>query len=183
MILVWTLVTIGGLVFIVHPDALGGVEVAPDYSLSAILVGLLGAFFAGLAYLLIRVATAEASSLLIVWYLSFVVSVVCIPGTWTRFVWPDSTEWLKLLGIGGVTLIAQIAMTKAYSCARAAVVSPMSLLYTAFAALWGWLFFDERLAWIQWGGMIIVGLGISMIVRSESNLRKIKTLQNIDLRT
>ena len=72
----------------------------------------------------------------------------------------------EVLLLGLLATVAQIAMTEAYRHARASLVSPMSLLNAGIAAIFGWWLFDERLATLQWGGMILLAISLLMIQRT-----------------
>jgi drug/metabolite transporter (DMT)-like permease len=71
---------------------------------------------------------------------------------------------MSVLGwTGGVLIIA------AYKAARAVVVAPMQYVQILFAALYGYLLFDESIdAWTAVGAGIIIASGLYIVLREDS---------------
>ena len=124
-----------------------------------LLLGVVSAFFAGIAYLAIIKLKHTDSPINIVMY--FPMLALPITGIWCLydFVMPSGWEWLILLFIGIFTQIAQILMTKALHATDTARVVPFKYLGAIYALLVGWFVFDERLNFI-------LILGIALIVFS-----------------
>ena len=58
-------------------------------------------------------------------------------------VWPTPVEWLLLVGVGVVTQIGQVFLTKGLHLEKAGRAMSMSYVQVIFAAVWGFLFFRE----------------------------------------
>src|SRR4029077_4851959 len=102
--------------------------------------GLLGAAFAGAAYVAVRAAATRVGIYAIVLYLTGASSLLSAPvAVYQGLVSLSGGRGLELLLLGLLATLGQVAMTEAYRHARASVVSPMSLLSALFAAVFGWL--------------------------------------------
>jgi drug/metabolite transporter (DMT)-like permease len=134
--------------------------------LAGVGVGLLGAAFAGSAYVAVKAAAARVGIYAIVLYLTGVSSLLSAPVAWVQGLSPLSPrQSAEVLALGLLATLGQIAMTEAYRHARASLVSPMSLLNAGMAALLGWWLFDEHLAALQWAGMLLLAVAILMLQR------------------
>jgi drug/metabolite transporter (DMT)-like permease len=129
----------------------------------ALLAGLGGAFGSGVAYTLVRKLVATEHPSVIVLYFP----LVCIPGTLLlgaeAFIWPTATGWLILAGIGCFTQLGQVALTKAMQWESASRATSLSYVQILFAAVLGWCFFAETLAFttLLGSGFILLGAGIN----------------------
>lgn len=115
----------------------------PDAYPLALLAGLGGAFGSGVAYTLVRrLAATEHPSVIVLYF-----PMVCLPATLflgaRDFVWPDGTGWLVLLGVGLFTQLGQLSLTRAMQVDSASKATSLSYLQIVFAAVLGWLCFDE----------------------------------------
>lgn len=158
----WIVVAIGGLViiFIAGPQS-------ENLSRLGLLVGLLGAFFAGAAYTSVRAAAKKVSNNVIIFYLSLVSLVFSFP--LAVFTWrPLSLSlWLLCLGTGLGATLGQYGMTQAYKNQKAALVSAMSLQGALFTVLSGFIFFNEKVYLAKVIGLTLTALAIvAMTLRS-----------------
>ncbi len=121
-----------------------------------LLLGVVSAFFAGIAYLAIIKLKHTDSPINIVMY--FPMLALPITGVWCLydFVMPKGWEWFILLFIGIFTQIAQILMTKALHATDTARVVPFKYLGAIYALLVGWFVFDERLNFILILGIVLI---------------------------
>lgn len=116
----------------------------PDRTyLLALLAGLGGALGSGVAYTLVRkLASSEHPSVIVLYF-----PMVCVPATLVfgagDFIWPEPTGWLALLGVGVFTQLGQLSLTRAMQIDSASRATSLSYLQIVFAAVLGWLFFDE----------------------------------------
>ena len=73
--------------------------------------------------------------------------------TWSGVVW--------LLGVGVLSTVAQLMLTRAYARGRTLVNASLQYLGIAFSFLLGVVLFDERITWMATFGMVlIVGAGV-----------------------
>ena len=131
------------------------------------LAGLLSGLSAALAYLqvaaLARVGEPESRT---VFYFSLGATVVGLAGTLVVGFSPlDTVQALWLIPIGLLAVLGQLCMTRAYASGATLLVANLQYSGIAFAALYGWLFFGDRLPLIGWVGMaLIVGSGVAATV-------------------
>ena len=124
-----------------------------------LLLGIVSAFFSGIAYVAIVKLKHTDSPVTIVMY--FPMLALPIMGVWCLldFVFPMGWEWLILLLIGIFTQIAQILMTKALHVSDTARIVPFQYLGAIYAIFIGWFAFFEHLN-------LILMIGIGMIILS-----------------
>lgn len=154
--------------------ALGFVGVAlilkPGYALfhPAALIGLASGLLAAIAMVSIRRLSRTEPVTRIVFYFTLVSTVVsAVPLIWT---WaPPGTEAFVLLTVMGMLATgAQLLMTRAYAHAPAAHVGPFSYLAVVFAAIIGWVLWEETPDIWSFAGAILVCLaGVWTIVQSQ----------------
>jgi drug/metabolite transporter (DMT)-like permease len=124
-----------------------------------LLLGVVSAFFSGLAYVAIVKLKDTDSPINIVMF--FPMLAIPVTGIWClfEFVMPHGWEWLALLLMGIFTQMAQILMTKALHVSDTARIIPFQYFGAIYALLLGWVGFDERLN-------SILLLGIAIIISS-----------------
>jgi drug/metabolite transporter (DMT)-like permease len=132
------------------------------------LVGLLAGLFAALAMTNIRrISETEPVSRIVLYFalLGTAVSALPLPWAWQTPSWHDAG---LMLGAGLFATLGQLWLTRAYSLAPAARVG--SLVYSAvvFAALLGWLLWDERPDLLSVLGMLLVVAAGMLATRPES---------------
>lgn len=88
-----------------------------------VAAGVATAVLAAVAYVYVRVATRTESSGAIVFWFSAVSTLAATPSLAMGSAWPAPGMVAALVGVGLLGLFAQLAMTRAYAAADAAVVS------------------------------------------------------------
>ena len=82
------------------------------------------------------------------------------------WVWPQSGDWLPILGLGVMSAIIGYLMTQAYRLSRASVVAPFEYVLLIFSLFWGWTVFGE---WPQTsvlvGAAIVIASGVYVFLR------------------
>ena len=126
-----------------------------------VFVALAGAMLAGSAKVVVRKMSDTETPGRIVFYFSLIgVLVSAMPASW---VWV-SLNWIQLAAIVGIAVLsttAQFAITKAFSSAPAGQVGSDTYTSVAFAALFGWLIWNEVLSWQTiLGILVIVAAGV-----------------------
>jgi len=77
------------------------------------------------------------------------------------------TEWLTMVLLAAALIIGSVGAATAYQSGPPAIVAPFDFAYVGFAALWGVLFFAERLDGVTIAGMVlIVAAGVLAVRRS-----------------
>lgn len=134
-------------------------------SLLHFLMGLTAALFAGLAYNFIRMLKGKVHHQLIIFYFPMITLPFCIPLMLPHWLTPNFKDLMGLLGIGVLTQIAQIYMTKAYLAEKASKISHYNYLTSIYALAAGYLFFGEVLHWSGVVGITLIIFGVTMSSR------------------
>ncbi|MFA5030266.1 MAG: DMT family transporter [Patescibacteria group bacterium] len=156
------------------PISFGGVLLIkgfdPRVAAGDLTIGIVSAFFTGLAYATVRKLRQYDHPLVIVLWFPLVTTPAI--GLYSVFHWvsPRSTEWLILLMIGLFAALAQICMTKSYQLERVANVSNLSYLNIVLAISMGYCAFGEIIGLPALLGiaLIIGGSVVNNIFRRES---------------
>lgn len=140
-----------------------------------IILGLGAAFFAGVAYNIIRKLNTTEHPLVIILYFPLV--AFPISGIYILFNWvsPHSwQEWGLLLAVGIITQLAQYFMTKAYQSNELSKISILNYLGIIYALFFGYAIFDERLNILTMLGIgvVLTGVILNLIYKN----RKMKTI-------
>jgi drug/metabolite transporter (DMT)-like permease len=130
-------------------------------------LSILSAVFSGIAYNGIMKCRNTDHPLVIVMYFPLIATPVM--GVWSAISWvnPEPEDYVLLIIIGVMTQIAQFSMTKALTMERASKVTPFKYLGAIYAAVAGWLLFDEELGEYTFIGilLVIVGLVLNSVSR------------------
>ncbi|HUG41140.1 MAG TPA: DMT family transporter [Longimicrobiales bacterium] len=154
--IVLVLVSLAGVVLMARPGFLfGGLE--ERLALGAAAIALLGALLSAGAYVTVRKLGATEDPLVIIFYFAAVSSLGAIPLTAADAVLPTAAEWAALAGIGVITQLGQVCLTKGLRLEPAGRAMAVGYMQIVFAALWGLLFFAELPdAWGAAGALLII---------------------------
>lgn len=143
--------------------------IRPGFSLKTVpaLIGLGGAFFAGLAYIAIRQLRHSDHPLTIVLYFQAVAILLSLPWVVPSFVMPRGWQWLMLLGMGIATQAAQVFLTKSLHEDTAARATNVSYIGVVFSTIWGILLFFEIPDWRTVLGAAITMFAITRIAAAD----------------
>ena len=139
---------------------------------SAALVGLISAVFAAMAMVSIRDLSKTEPTRRIVFYFSIIATLIStIPMFW-YWQTPDLKPLLAMIFAGFSATLGQLLLTHGYSIAPAARVSPYSYNTILFAAVYGWIFWSEKLDVLTLlGALLIICAGIiSLLSRPTRSL-------------
>lgn len=136
-----------------------------------VLLGVLSAFFSGIAYVAIVKLKPTDSPINIVMF--FPMLAIPVTGIWCLFdfVMPHGWEWLVILLMGIFTQMAQILMTKALHASDTARIVPFQYFGAVYALLMGWIGFDEKLNYVL---LIGIALIISSVIANAVYQHKVK---------
>lgn len=137
----------------------------PNANLFGFICALIGAFFAGLAYNIIRLLKGKAHHQLIIFFFPLVTIPVSLPLLVPVWITPSWNDLLGLITIGVLTQVAQVFMTKAYMMESASKISHFNYLTAAWALLTGMIFFNEILTWPSIAGMGVIIFCVVMSTR------------------
>lgn len=146
--------------------ALGFVGIAlllrPTFSSDQWVVGLIGlasGFFAACAYANVKkLGDAGEPEWRVVFYFSVVGTIggALTQGVSGEFHSVNLQNLWPLMLVGLAAMLAQLAMTRAYHSGNTLLVGTFAYSTVIFAALAGWVFFDESLPPVAWLGMAVV---------------------------
>lgn len=154
------LIGLAGVMLVLNADAAGLASVPA-------LVGLASGVFAALAMAGVRRITDTEPSSRIVFYLTLHGAVLSgIPMLW-RWHTPATLDLLIMLGAGVSATLGQLALTRAYSLGHAAQIAPLTYTTVVFAAIWGWLLWDEVLSSGFALGALLIAIGGTLAVRAS----------------
>jgi len=88
-----------------------------------------------------------------------------LPWVWT---WPDANQWLLLLGISVIGLVAHQFHIRAFSLGEASLLSPLSYIHIIFTTIAAFLVFGtlpDEIAMV--GVVMIVGAGLYVLHRER----------------
>jgi drug/metabolite transporter (DMT)-like permease len=90
-----------------------------------------------------------------------------IMGSWSAIDWHPMTgsQWAMALGIGVLSLFAQVAMTKALHLEDAARVMPFKYFGAILALGLAWILFDEKVT-----GWALAGIGVVLAAVTANTL-------------
>lgn len=144
-----------GLVILVRPDMVfaSGSDL-PQLSVIAAIMGALGS---AVAYVLVRKLSHTEDSSVIIFYFPMVALPVAILLPGENFVMPGLEAFGLLLLVGIFTQVGQVGLTKAMETEGAGKATAYSYVQVIFAAVLGWLLFEEiPSAWTWLGGVLII---------------------------
>lgn len=143
-------VTLAGVALVIRPS----LEFFNWYGLAAFG----SAALAGTAYICVRKVTRREQAHVVVLYFSVMSAIAAIPIMLPGYVWPNTSCWLALAGIGLISIVAQLLLTSAYRYDLAGRVAMAGYLGPVFAALWDALFWDRLPGWMTMlGAALIIG--------------------------
>lgn len=136
-----------------------------------LVIGVVSAFFSGLAYNWIRKLKLTEHPLVIVFYFPLV--TLPITGIYSAFHWVNPLgweQWVLLLLIGVFTQIAQYFMTKAYQSEELSKIASLKYLGIIYAIGFGYVFFEETFNILTYLGMTVVLTGVILNIAYKHRL-------------
>lgn len=169
---IWWGILIGfvGVLFILRP----GRGLYNMIAVAGLAAGILAAF----AQVAVRRLTKTESTIRIVFYFAFISLIVAFIPMIRVWVIPEPRVWVYLAMVGLLATIAQLFLTKAFSCAPAAQVGPFIYAAVVFSGFIDWgvwkvlpdLFFLLGAVLICMAGVLtirLVGQTVSMVSEKE----------------
>lgn len=153
---------VGGMLLVTRPPwVFGGVSSLDGLGIAA-AVG--GALFSAFAYTTVRRLTKTDHPHVIVLYFPLVACPIVMPFAMAAWVWPTWLGWLLMLGIGVVTQIAQVLLTRGLALVPAGRGTTVGYVQIVFAATWGLLLFDEVPTLMTFGGAVLIVLATASLL-------------------
>lgn len=156
---IWAAILIGfsGVLFILKPGS--------GLYNGAALIGLASGALAAVAMVSLRKLSATEPALRVVVYFGAIGTLVsAVP---MLFNWhPIGVPVLGVLAAaGGCATIGQYLLSRGYGCAPAAQIAPFTYVSVVFAALYGWLFWQELPEWTSAVGALLVAVAGVLAMR------------------
>lgn len=143
-----------------------------DIQIVPYLALLGGAMFSGGGHTMLRALRKKEEPVTIVFYFSFVSSMILLLPTLLNFVMPSGIQWLYLIGIGIAAACGQLGLSYAYRLWLASEVSIYGYSGILFSVLAGYIIYGEVPDWMSvTGGVIIVGVSIVIYFYNRRSLR------------
>lgn len=157
-----------GLIIIVRPEFLFA-DFTGQLQQFAVIMAVLGSFGSGVAYVLVRKLSATESPSVIIFYFPIIALPLSLLLLGDNIVIPSGTTWITLICVGIATQVGQLGLTKAMQTETASKATSFSYLQVLFAAILGWVIFDEIPTLWTWAGaaLIIVGALINIFWRQK----------------
>lgn len=134
-----------------------------------VLIALFGAMLGALAKVIIRRMSTTETPQKVVFYFALISTLLALIPALLSWKTPTlvQTAWLVLMAL--TSTIAQLLLSKGYGLAPAGQLGPYTYTSVAFAALFGWLLWDELLGLNSILGIIlIIGAGVISIISKRS---------------
>ena len=132
----------------------------------AVGVGIVGAIFSAIAYVVIRRLGSTEHHMVVVFYFPLVTGPASLPVlAFEGLVLPQGFEWLLLLGIGVAAQLGQIQITQGFKLETAGRASSVTYLQIVLAYTWGVLLFGEYPNAISILGAFLVLIGVFSVTR------------------
>jgi len=137
------------------------------------LLALLSAFFAAVAYLLVRRLTATEHPLTIVFWFSTLSALFVLPWVFDELLLSSGRALMLVLLVGLLGAAGQVLLTEGYRLGEAGKLAVVGSMASIFCVLWDWLLFNLLPdLWTAAGGMIvIVSCAAIQVLRHERSDR------------
>jgi drug/metabolite transporter (DMT)-like permease len=154
-----TICSMAGVVLVAQPTFLfaSGTPLDPV----AVVIGVVGAIFSAIAYVVIRRLGSTEHHMVVVLYFPLITGPASLPIlAFEGLVLPQGIEWLFLIGIGVAAQLGQIEITKGFKLETAGRASSVTYLQIVLAYTWGILLFGEYPNAVSFLGALLVVLGV-----------------------
>ena len=156
-----------GVVLVIQPEWLGAGQIG--LAIQPVMAALGGALFTALAYVCVRRLSTKEHPLVIILYFPLVSIPLTLPMVIQDGVLPSGLDWFWLLGVGVLTQLGQIWVTKGLSCLPAARATSLNYVQVLFAASWGWIWFNETItAFTCFGAALVLGASFISLSSRQS---------------
>lgn len=139
-----------------------------EYALD-VAIGVFGSIASAAAFVSIRAALRTVSVKVVVFYFLVANGVLSLLLGASAFVQPGPFDLVVFVGLGLLGILSDMFKTRAYKKALAGIVSVLSLMSIAFAAVFGWLFFGEPVTVVQLAGVGGLVIGVLLLSLPERN--------------
>ena len=142
-----------------------------DLSSGEFIIAIGAAFFAALAYTMIRKLKGKVPPILIVFYLPLVSAPFISYWAYYEWICLDLGQWIKVILLCIAALSAQFLLTMAYQQTQAHKISHFNYLGLPLGVMWGFFIFEEIPNQMTFIGVLLIFLGLTMSQVIESRLK------------
>lgn len=135
---------------------------------------LIGAIFVAVSKLLTKTLSRTESSTTIVAYMSISVTIVSFFPAIFVWTWPTIEMWLWLIGMGFLGSLAHIIQAQSYKEGDVTLIEPAGFIRLIWAALIGFIIFDEQPIIWSWVGGVVIMVGIIMLIKNDNKPNEYK---------
>ncbi len=139
-----------GVIFIINPSG------QQNELNTAIVIVIIGAILAGVAKVSIRKMRSTETPGKIVFYFALIGTIASVIPALVSWVNLTLIQAGYLSGIAILSTIGQLLLSKAYGLAPAGQLGPYTYVSVVFAALFGWIIWNEVLVINTWIGIAII---------------------------
>ena len=171
----WWAISLGfiGMLVILRPGFL-------DINFGSILV-VGSAIAVAASKLMVKSLARTDTPITIVFYLSLTLTIITLVPAIFFWTWPTMENWLWLILLGTGGSLAHVLQAHAYKVGEITAVEPVSYIRLLWAALFGFILFNELPSTWTWIGTAIIVSGAILLTHSESaKINKTPTSPSID---
>lgn len=139
----------------------------------SVIIALVGAMLGALAKVVIRRMSGTESPQRIVFYFAIFSSCLSFVPAALNWVTPNIEQigWLLLMAM--TSTVAQLLLSRGYGMAPAGQLGPYTYASVGFAAIFGWLIWDEVLGLNSWMGLFLIfGAGLLSLSAKNKQVNK-----------
>lgn len=140
----------------------------------AVVIALVGAMLGAFAKVVIRRMSGTESPQRIVFYFALFSSCLSFIPAALNWVTPNIEQIFWLLLMAMTSTVAQLLLSRGYGMAPAGQLGPYTYASVGFAAIFGWLIWDEVLGLNSWMGLLLI-FGAGLLSLSGKNKQASKS--------
>ena len=159
----WLAAAVGliGALIIIRPGT--------DAFQAAAFLAVLAAIFMGVEMILIKLLSMKDRPFVILMINNLIGAVISLSVASFFWVTPNPQQWLLLIGIGLAMVVVQFFNILALKTSEASLITPFWYATPAFAALYDFHLFDQRLSIITTVGIILIIIGGAVITWNQAD--------------
>lgn len=136
-----------------------------SFNYNNVLIALIGSVLTALAYVLVRsCSNDDESPYVIMFYFPLFTVPLSLPFTIINWSNPSLNTWFYIFMVGLCTQLGQTFLTFGYKLIPASKAATASYVQVPFAALGGFMFFNEEISINFLAGSLIIFVAVSLII-------------------
>lgn len=139
-----------------------------SFELIYVLIGLVGALLAAMAFISLQELNKHNSPKNIVFYFHLIGTVLLPMFFSPQWKMPNWHEFGLLLLVGGFGLVFQLLLTRAFKHAPANVITPFAFTGVIFSSVFDWIIWEHAPTVSFWIGAVIIIISVSLLAKVRS---------------